>query len=232
MAKKHKRFGALHKTLKDTNYSATSGAAGEYLKYLQGTNKLVVARKLDSKYLVRFNVGVIPFDIEPSSTSGAINAYQGTITVVANNILTKFAATATDALLGIERDLTKTKEQAGFYPALAHIAVIPSTTTDKTAKTSGITKRAYKAYPTRTGGVPYGRTTTTVKDPSGAAITDVTKETEEDSRGYIMTALKGITANNFKCIGVSFTPELHPEAGFFGVAKPTGTGVPTDIPAN
>ena len=231
MAKKQKRFGALHATLKATNYSATSGAAGEYLNYLKGTNKLVVARKLDSKYLVRFNVGVIPFDIEPSTASGAINAYQGTMTVVANNILSKFNGSASDGLLGIERDLTKTKEMPGFYPALAHITVVPSATTDKAAKTSGITKRTYKAYPTRTGGVPYGRTTTTVKDPNGAAITDISKETEEDSRGYIMTALKGITANSFKCIGVSFTPELHPEAGFFGVTKPTGSNVPADIPA-
>ena len=230
MAKKHRRFGALHKTLKDTNYSATGGAAGEYLNYLKGTNKLVVARKPDAKYLVRFNVGVIPFDIEPKSGTGVINACQGAMTVLGNNIAAKFNATLTDGLLGIERDLTKTKEVAGFYPALAHIATIPSNATTKDSKTSGITKRAYKAYPTRTGGVPYGRTTTTVTDDSGASISDINKETEEDSRKAIMTAVKGITAGSYKCIGVSFTPELHPEAGFFGVAKPTGAA--TDIPSN
>ncbi|MHC5863309.1 hypothetical protein, partial [Nostoc sp.] len=211
--------------------SATSGAAGEYLNYLKGTNKLVVARKPDAKYLVRFNVGVIPFDIEPDATSGAVNAYQGTMTILANNILTKFTTLLPDGVLGIERDLTKTKEVPGFYPALAHIAVVPSSGA-KSQKTSGITKRAYKAYPVRNGGVPYGRTTTTVKDPNGAAITDISKETEEDSRAAIMTAIKGKTVDTLKCIGVSFTPELHPEAGFFGVAKPTGDGVPTDIPAN
>ncbi|MEH2197808.1 hypothetical protein [Nostoc sp.] len=231
MAKKHKRFGALHKTLKDTNYSATSGAAGEYLNFLKGTNKLVVARRPDSKYLVRFNVGVIPFDVEPDSTAGVINAYQGTMTILANNILTKLVTLLPDGLLGIERDLTKTKEVAGFYPALAHIAVV-STSAAKSQKTSGITKRAYKALPVRNGGVPYGRTITTVKDPKGAAITDISKETEEDSRAAIMTAVKGKFVETLKCIGVSFTPELHPESGFFGVAKPTGDAVPTDIPAN
>ncbi|WP_375511420.1 hypothetical protein [uncultured Nostoc sp.] len=228
MAKKHKRFGALHKTLKDTNYSATSGAAGEYLNFLKGTNKLVVARKPDAKFLIRFNVGVIPFDIEPSSASGAINAYQGTMTVVADNIRGLFNTTLTDGLLGIERDLTKTKQITNFYPALAHITVIPTAAT-KTQKTSGITKRSYKAYPSRSGGVPYGRTTTSVKDESGATITDIAKETEEDSRKAIMIAVKGKEVTGFKCIGVSFTPELHPEDGFFDVAKPTtpATGLPT-----
>lgn len=230
MAKKHRRFGALHKTLKDTNYTATSGAAGEYLNYLKGTNKLVVARKPDSKYLLRFNVGIIPFDIEPKTGAGVVNAYQGTVTVMGNNIAALFNATLTDAMLGIERDLTKTKEVAGFYPALAHIATIPANVTTKDSKTSGITKRAYKAFPTRTGGVPYGRTTTSVTDDAGATITDISKETEEDSKKAIMNAVKGITAGNHKCIGVSFTPELHPEDGFFGKSKPTG--VPADIPTN
>lgn len=227
MAKKHRRFGALHKTLKDTNFTATSGAAGEYLNYLKGTNKLVVSRRPDPKFLIRFNVGVIPFDVEPSSTTGAINAYQGTITVVGDNIRALFNTTLTDALLGIERDLTKTKEITNFYPALAHITVIPTGAT-KTPKTSGITKRAYKAYPSRSGGVPYGRTTTSVKDDSGATITDIAKETEEDSRKAIMTAVKGKEVTGFKCIGASFTPEIHPEDGFFGVAKPTtpATGLP------
>lgn len=232
MAKKHRRFGALHKTLKDTNYSATSGAAGEYLNYLKGVNKLVVARKPGAAYLKRFNVGVIPFDVEPASASGSINAYQGAMTVLSDNILTKFNGTLTDALLGIQRDLTQTKEIAGFYPALAHIAVIPSSVTAKSPATSNITKRSYKSYPTRTGGVPYGRTITGVKDPTGAAITDITKETEEDSRTAIMTAVKGVTAGGYKCVGVSFTPETHPESGYFGVVKPTGTGTVTDIPAS
>ncbi|MEH2454487.1 hypothetical protein [Nostoc sp.] len=231
MAKKHRRFGALHKTLKDTNYSATSGAAGEYLNFLKGTNKLVVARKPDAKYLVRFNVGVIPFDIEPKTGAGVLNAYQGAMTILGNNVAALFSATLTDAMLGIERDLTKTKEVPGFYPAVARIATIPATATTKDSKTSGITKRAYKAFPTRTGGVPYGRTITSVKDESGATISDISKETEEDSRVAIMTAVKGITAGGHKCTSVSFSPELHPEAGFFGVAKPT-TNVPTDLPAN
>lgn len=229
MAKKHRRFGALHKTLKDTNFSATSGAAGEYLNYLKGTNKLVIARKPDPKFLVRFNVGIIPFDIEPSTVTSAINAYQGTMTVVGENIRALFNATLSDGLLGIERDLTKTKEIPGFYPALAHITVIPADTTTKTAKTSGITKRAYKAFPTRSGGVPYGRTIIGTHDPAGVSITDISKETEEDSKIAIMTVVKGKTAGGFKCIGVSFTPELHPEAGFFGVVAPTPatTGLPT-----
>ncbi|MEH2456534.1 hypothetical protein [Nostoc sp.] len=232
MAKKHNRFGALHKTLKATNYSATSGAAGEYFKYLKGENKLVILRKPGTKYLVRFNVGVIPFDIEPSAVSTAINSYQGTMTVMANNILAKFATLLTDAQMGIERDLTKTKEIPGFYPALAHIAVVTTSgiTAGKQPKTSAITKEPYKAYPVRNGGVPYGRTIVGINDSAGVPITDIGKESEEDSRAKIMDLIKGKEVEGFKCIGVSFTPELHPEAGFFGIAKPTGDGTVTDIP--
>lgn len=229
MAKHRARFRSLHKALKDTGYQATTGPAGEYLKFLQGTNKLVVARKPDTKYLVRSNVGIIPFDIEPDSGTGAINAYQGTITVMAENIRKTFDSAIPDSLLGIERDLTKTKEVSGFYPALALVTIIPTQAT-KSEKTSGITKRKYKAFPSRTGGIPYGRTISTVKDPKGAAITDISKETEEDSRKAILEAIKGKTAGSFKCLGVSFQPELHPESGFFG--KTRATDAPTDIPAN
>ena len=228
MAKKHRRFGALHKALKDTGYKATDGPAGEYLKFLQGQNKITVARKPDSKYLVRFNVGVIPFDIEVPTGANDIKAYQGTTTVQANNIL-KVVTGLTDAMLGLERDLTKTREVAGFYPALAHVTVAATGQT-KSPKTSGITKRSYKTINTRTGGLPYGRTKTSVKDPQGNAITDISNETEEDSRKAIMEAIKGKTFGNWICRGVTFTPELHPEAGFFG--KSLANDAPTDIPSS
>src|SRR6476620_10709847 len=127
MAKRRHRFSALHRDLKASNYTATSGRAGEYFNYLKGTNKLTIARKLDGKYLRRFNVGVVPFGIEYNSTANAINSHQGTITVVADNILTTILTKVTgvtEGLFGIERDLTKTKEETGFYPALCKVFVV------------------------------------------------------------------------------------------------------------
>jgi len=230
MAKKHRRFGALHKALKDTGYTATSGAAGQYLKYLQGTNKLVVARRPSSAYLERFNVGVTPFDIDVPTGTNVITAYQGLMTVQANNIL-KAVTGLTDSIMGIQRDLTQTKEVAGFYPALAHITVAATgQTPTKGNKTSGITQRTYTAINTRSGGVPYGRSTG-VTDSTGAAITDLSKANEEDGRAFIMETAKGKTYGNWIVKGISFSPETHPEAGIFGITLGT-TGVPTDIPAS
>jgi len=229
MAKKHRRFGALHKALKDTGYQATSGPAGEYLKFLQGTNKIVVARRPDSKYLKRFNVGVTPFDIDVPTGANVITAYQGLITVQGNNIL-KAVTGITDSIMGIERDLTKTKEVPGFYAALAHITIAATgQTPSKGNKTSGITKRAYTAINTRTGGVPYGRSTG-VTDSTGAAISDLSKANEEDSRAFIMNAIKGKTFGNWIVKGATFTPETHPESGTFGVTL--DASAPTDIPSS
>lgn len=230
MAKKHRRFGALHKSLKDSGFTATSGPTGEYFNYLKGTNKIVVARRPSSAYLQRFNVGVTPFDIDVPTGANVITAYQGLMTVQGNNIL-KAVTDLTDAVMGIQRDLTQTKEVAGFYPALAHITVAATgQTATKGNKTSGITKRAYTAINTRSGGVAYGRSTG-VKDSTGAAITDLSKCSEEDSRAFIMETAKGKTYGNWIVKGISFSPETHPEAGIFGVALGT-TGVPTDIPAS
>ncbi len=229
MAKKHRRFGRLHQTLKDTGYAASSGPGGEYLKFLKGDNKLTVPRKPDAKYLVRFNVGVIPFGNDVSTAANAINAYQTSMTVQADNIRNAFNTTAPDALFGISRDLTKAQEINGFYAATARITVYPTSQTTKDQKTSSITKRAYKAFKTRTGSVPYGRSLS-VLDASGAAITDLNKANEEDSRTTILNKLAGQTAGNFKCTGVSFTPETHPEIGFFGHSKSASAAA--DVPGN
>lgn len=226
MAKKHRRFGRLHQTLKDTGYAAATGPGGEYLKYLKGENKLVIARKPDSKYLTRFNVGVIPFGNDVSTAATAINAYQTTMTIQADNIRNTFNTVAPDTLFGISRDLTKAQQINGFYAATARITVYPTSQTTKDPKTSGITKRAYKAYKTRTGSVPYGRSLAVV-DSAGAAITDLNKANEEDSRTTILNKLAGQVGGSFKCTGVSFTPETHPEIGFFGHSK--STNAPSDI---
>src|SRR6476620_6003129 len=193
MAKRRHRFSALHRDLKASNYTATSGRAGEYFNYLKGTNKLTIPRKLAGKYLKRFNVGVTPFGKEVKTGANDVNSCQGTITVAADNILktvvTKITG-VTDSTFGIERDLTKTKEETGFYPALCKVFVVTSGAT-KTDKTSQITKLAYKAINGRSGSIPYGRSIAVKEDGDGATVTSLSEASEEDSRLTLLDLLHG-----------------------------------------
>lgn len=153
MAKKHTRFGKLHQALKDNGYQSTSGRAGEYLKFLQGTNKLVVARKPDSSYLKRFNIGVVPFGLEVSTKQNAVNMRQAAMTVMANVVRASINDLAPDTLFGLERDLTKTKEQIGFYAATATITIVATSGT-KQPKTSEISFWGFILANARNGMLP------------------------------------------------------------------------------
>ena len=236
MSRKKVRFGKLHQTLKDTNYSATSGAAGEYLNYLKGTNKLTVARKPDAKFLKVFNVGVTPFGEEPNTGTNAITAVQASITVQGDNIKALFSS-ASDAAFGIERDLKKCLIDERFYAALCQITVVPTASLSqaKTSKTSQITKKAYKAFAgIRSGSVPYGRTTT-VPDAQteGGTPTTPTLATvsEEDVRKSLTDVLKkGTVGGQYTVFGLHFVPEEFVSPRSFDRAKPATTA--TGIPAN
>jgi len=235
--RRKQRFGRLHQTLKATNYSATSGAAGEFLNYLKGINKLLVARKPGSSYLRIFNVGVIPFGEEPDSTSGAKNPLEANMTVQADNIKALFSSVASDALFGIERIVANCTIDERFYAAQCRISVVPNTslTTTKETKTSQITKNLYKRYiGVRTGSIPYGRTTT-----ASAAVTEggvpttptIATETEEDSRKSISNALrKGTVGGQYTVLSLSFIPEEFVDSRSFSKGKPSGA--PTDIPSS
>ncbi|QLE41685.1 hypothetical protein FD723_15515 [Nostoc sp. C052] len=238
MPRKKQRFGKLHQTLKETNYSATSGAAGEYLNYLKGTNKLTVDRKPDAKFLKIFNVGVTPFGEEPNTGSGAITAIQASITVQGDNIKSLFSA-ATDAAFGIERDFTKMLIDASFYAAECVITVVPtaSLTQAKTQKQSKITKRNYKSYAgVRSGSVPYGRTTTVpdAQTEGGTATTPtLATVSEEDVRKSLMDVLKkGTVGGQYTVLGLHFIPEEFVEVRSFDRAKPTGSNLATGVPAS
>ena len=218
MAKKHTRFSKLHQALKDSGYTATTGRAGEYFNYLKGTNKLVVKRKPDSAYLKRFNVGVIPFGLEVSTKQNAVNSRQAAMTVLADVVRSSIDTLAPTTLFGIETDLTKTKEQFGFYAATATINIVATSATKSNA-TSGITKKDYKRYKSRSGSVPYGRVTTGVVDDSGTAVSDISKITEEDVRSQIMKKVKGHNTDAYRVLGVTFHPEVYPENQLVDVVK-------------
>lgn len=231
MPRDKQRFSDLQRQLKQGNYSQTSGDAFEYLQYLKGINKLKVERKPDSKYLQRFNVGVIPFDVA-FVAADAEKHWQAAMTILADNIRIEFNTVAPIALFGIEIDLSKCEQVNGFYPALARITVKPLSQTTKDEKTSGITKRKYKSFKTRTGSIPFGRSLVGVKQPDGSAETDLGDVESEQVEKSILAALKGTNTTTYQCTGISFVPEEHPAEGYFGKDKPTGNNVPTGIPAN
>lgn len=227
MPRNHRRFGKLHQTLKDTNYQATTGPAGEYLNYLKGVNHLTVPRKPPAESLKLFNVGVIPFEDEPDMTSGAINALQATMSVEAQSILNVASSIAPDSMFGIERDLkNKTRVENAFYAAKAIITVIATSvlSAPKTQSQSGITKRNYKRYLSRSGGVPYGRNTHTVgaTTEGGQAVTpSLTEVSEEQVRKTITDALKGQVVGSYTIKTLNFIPEEFDEGRLFEAKQPT-----------
>ncbi|MEH2283346.1 MAG: hypothetical protein V7K90_18775 [Nostoc sp.] len=235
MPRKRQRFGKLHQTLKDTGYAASTGPAGEYLKFLQGTNKLLVPRKPTVGYLKSFSVGVTPFGEEPNTGTSAITALQTNITVQADIIRGFFNAVAADALFGIERDLAKTNIDDRFYSAECQITVVPvaSLTGAKSPHTSTITKRAYKSFPgVRSGSIPYGRTTTApAAETEGGTPTTPTLATvsEEDVRKSLELALKkGTVASSYSIMGLHFIPEEFVEPRSFDKKKVDNA--PTTLP--
>jgi hypothetical protein len=238
MPRKKKRFGKLHQALKDTGYAAGSGPAGNYLKFLQGTNKLVIPRKAGADFLKTFNVGVTPFGEEPNTGSAAITAREASITIQADNIKSLFQ-TATDAAFGIVRDLTQSLIDPSFYAAEAIITVVPSASVasgaTKTSHTSAITLRPYKSYPgVRSGSVPYGRTTTAPQaETEGGTPTTPTLATvsEEDVRLSIAQLLKkGTSGGTYQVLSLGFVPEEFVVNRSFSKAKKSDA--PTGLPAN
>jgi hypothetical protein len=227
MPRHRRRFEKLHQTLKDTNYQATTGPAGEYLNYLKGVNHLTVPRKPSADVLKIFNVGVIPFGEEPDTTAGAINALQTTMTVEAQSILNAAGSIAPDAIFGIERDLKhKTRIENAFYAAKAIITVVATSvlSAPKTQSQSSITKRNYKRYLSRSGGVPYGRNTNTVgaTTEGGAPVTPLLPDvTEEQVRKTIADALKGKVIGSYTVTALNFIPEEFDECREFDKAQPT-----------
>ena len=236
MPRKKQRFGKLHQELKSSGYTATGGRAGEYLNYLKGTNKIVVARKPSSQYLKIFNVGVTPFGKEPNSGTNVETALQTGMTIQADIIRALFNTVAPDAAFGIERDLSKTNIDDIFYAAQCVITVVPTTslTAAKVQVTSGITKADYKKFAgIRAGSVPYGRTTTAPQaQTEGGTPTTPTLATvaEEDVRKSLMVALKkGTIGGDYSIFSLHFVPEEFVAVRSFDRAKPSGAA--TTLPS-
>jgi len=222
MARGHRgRFRKLHQALKDSGFAPSGGVALEYLNYLKGVNKLTITRKVDPSLKPIINCGVIPFN-EPetaSTTSTLSGGFETTWTLQAAAIQNAFTSQIPLALLGIEKDLAKCQIHSGFYSAILHVTVRDKGTTTPTPKTSQITKKAYKAYPTRSGGIPFGRSVG-IMLPNGSPSTVATSY-EESAREYLLSKVKGQTGGTYLCVGAQVTPEEWMDKGVSGKVMPT-----------
>lgn len=230
MPRSRGRFSRLNRELRASGASATSGRAGEYLNWLKGVNKINVTRRPSQAYMQRFNVGVIPFGVSPKTGASELNHVITSMTVQADAIKATVTG-ATDAKLGIERDLTKIREESGFYPAQAKVLLVGASAQTET-ETSGITKQPYKTIKGRSGSIPYGRTTTGVVDAeTGAAEADIGTVDELDIRNSLAREVfkKGTTVGSFKIKTVTFVSEEWKLEQLIGVVKPTNA--PTTLPA-
>ena len=220
---RRKRFGRLREQLAATGYSATGGETGNYNNYLKGESKLVIARKLDSKYLKRFNIRVRPFGIKAPASTAPIQGLQAAVTYQGWNIFNLFSDKITPTNIGVKQDeLTDATVNEQYYPATVRIFIVPTAdlSSGKVPKISQITKNAYKAYENvRSGAMPYGRDLTGVLVPEGGtAPTDLNTVTEEDVKAFILDKLKGAVGGEWTCIAVVFTPEYFGEGREFGKA--------------
>lgn len=219
------RFSKLHAALKATGYTATTGDAGEYFNYLKGVNKLKVARNPGGALLNRINGGVLPFGL--TLAQGQANGVDGlqaiwTTQAAAIQVVTNALAPLTD--YGLKTALTNTSVNPNFYAAKAIVTLRPKATATKSPKTSQITKRAYKAFNTRSGGIPFGRVAGIMvgNPPTASTLADCTEETVAKS---LVSKLKEKEAGTWVVVGVNATPED------FKSQSTSGQNIPTPLPS-
>jgi hypothetical protein len=213
-----RRFGKLHQTLKDTGFAPTGGVALEYLNYLKGANKLTIRRKTDKSLKPLVNCGVIPFN-EPQSattTTSKPGGFETTWSLQGAAIQAAFSTQISLALLGIENDLSKCQVHSGFYSAILHVTVRDKGAAKVQDIESQITKKKYNAYPTRSGGIPFGRSIG-IKLPDGTTSTAATSY-EEATREDLLSKVKGQIGGTYLCVGAQITPEEWVDKGVSGKA--------------
>lgn len=178
-------------------------------QYLTKASKITHPRKPASTELNRVNVAVIPFGQSTDAT--VANSYRiVTATVQALKIAKLFDTNTETSAFGLLLDSTGKTEDANLVrPALCRVTLSQKAGTP-TSKTSSRTSRTYKAKNTRSGSIPFGRTTSvaTVTDKkSGATETTVAEIDYNDSRSSIETKVRGTDLGTLKA-SVGFKPEI------------------------
>lgn len=216
----------------------TSAEIDTYTDYLKGNRTHSVSRKLDATKLQRRAGGVVPFGLSEAGTP-AESRLLVTPTIAALDLLSLFSA-INYADLGLETSLANVTGTVPsgyrFAPATFIPTFIPDGATP-TSGTSAFTGRGTKRFPTRSGSLPFGRTTAsgTRDAKSGATESALGTVDEEDAkaslRDKIAASADGTTGlyNTRKLTTFTFLPEefypigttVDQEIGNYAPAAPT-----------
>ncbi|MGB3513093.1 MAG: hypothetical protein WBA93_28540 [Microcoleaceae cyanobacterium] len=203
-------------------------------EYLKGNRTHTVARKLPAEKLERRGGGVIPFGYSERATLEA-SRLMVSPTLGALDLLNLLSA-INYADLGLETVLANVSGtlEAGyaFAPAIFIPTFMPNGAT-ATNGTSAFTGRGTKRFPTRSGSLPFGRTTSagTRDATTGVAETTIDAVDEEDVkaslRDKMAASADGTTGlfNTRKLMTHTFLPEEFYPVGT-QVTKEIGTYLP------
>lgn len=197
-----------------------------YKGYLDGTNKVTVQRKPAATELKRYAAALIPFGVSPDGATANDNKILVGMTAQAIKIAKLFDSDL--AIFGLDSTPADgISGEDGFYPALCKINIRQENTAVDNKK-SQYTNKEYKYKPSRSGSIPFGRTSSKDKK-SKAAETDVKLIDYEDVRSTLEAALRvKALGNGLELASVSFLPEIwNLSSGATKGAASTVTGNPT-----
>ncbi|PAX52010.1 hypothetical protein [Brunnivagina elsteri] len=185
-------------------FKASGGTGGndqavvQFGNYLKGLNKANVTRKPTGNAIKRYRAKVIPFGLTPSATA-TDRFFACTFTGQAYAIFEGLGTAKNTFGLEIVGDAPSAagvNVDDNFFPALARVKVVPTTSTTST-RISGITKVSYKTVQGRTGSIPFGRGGTGVKDAqTQSAEVAINEIDEQDVATTIISLLKGLVTTS------------------------------------
>lgn len=193
------RFGkSFYQKLNDTEKTFYKG-------YLDGTNKVTIARKPAATELKRYACGVIPFGVSTQAAPAENNVL---VTATAQAIKIAKAFSTNLSLFAItDNPGAAVQGKEGFYPALCRLSVKPTTSTVTNEK-SQFTGRDYKYKAGRSGSVPFGRGVTGRIDKNTKTAETTEADVDyEDARNTIETEIRKATPTGLVLGSMSFVPE-------------------------
>lgn len=216
MPRRRTRFKTLSRDLKKLQGRTPEAGSNEanFLDFLTGKTNIQVFNKVPEGGKVRYRISILPFALSPTGNTPD-QRYKAAITAYSFAGL-KERTGLTIAACGIEFTVEGNKENELFYPALIKPTYSSAATNLRPAATrSAVTNESYTHERTRTFSIPFGRTTTDVKDAqSGAAETNISDVDELD----VLRSLRQELATNQneanRPLTIGYEPELFkPQVG-------------------
>lgn len=199
MPRRRQRFSDLERQFRESGGVAAPGSrlAG-YIAFKKGESKIKVEQKLTAAKRKRFGFAIIPFGLDPDTTTPI--RYAAGLTAHSND--GRKALLVTDNKVGYENIGVATVQSENYYPALLRVFVKSSDT--KTTPKSAVTQKEYSRTPGNAYSFPFGRTITDTVDADGVAKSTINSVDAEDVRKALTTFVK--TKPNVT--SVSYEPEV------------------------